>query len=116
MTNVETIPNGAKKSTKFTRKERERAQLLCDAAIKLASSGTRHGVDEDTSVLEYVFDDLTILHCDESPHGFSVDVYDVRNRVMNVHCPENGPISITTFKRGDWERELLSYSPRQQAA
>jgi hypothetical protein len=118
MMNVETIPNGAKKSTKFTRDEREHAQLLCDAAIKLASSGTRHGIDEDTSILEYVFDDLTILHCDESPNGFSVDVLDGRHTVMNVQWQESETLSIVAFRRGDWETELLSHGDmtRQQAA
>ena len=39
--------------------------------------------------------------------GFGLDVWGKVGKVLNVHWNEYGQIEIVSFKRGDWEEEIL---------
>ena len=39
--------------------------------------------------------------------GFGLDVWGKVGKVLNVHWNEYGQIEIVSFKRGDWEDEIL---------
>jgi hypothetical protein len=104
-----------------------RATELCRTSFDLTKGVERKAIS-GYLVSQFNIANLMIW-CTSFPSGaLGVDIWEERaglspqefnkrwHKVFTVHCPENGPISSTTFKRGDWERELLSYSPRQQAA
>jgi hypothetical protein len=40
--------------------------------------------------------------------GFGLDVWGKVGKVLNVHWNEYGQIEIVSFKRGDWEEEILA--------
>ena len=39
--------------------------------------------------------------------GYLLDVYDENGKVFNVHWDNDGNIEIVSFKRGNWEEEIL---------
>jgi hypothetical protein len=43
------------------------------------------------------------------PHlGFGLDVWGTDSKVLNVHWNNEVEIEIVSFKRGDWEQEILN--------
>jgi hypothetical protein len=40
--------------------------------------------------------------------GFGLDVWGKVGKVLNVHWNDYGQIEIVSFKRGDWEEEILA--------
>jgi len=43
------------------------------------------------------------------PHlGFGLDIWGAQGKVLNVEWNDQGEILIVSFKRGDWEEEILA--------
>jgi hypothetical protein len=105
-----------------------RATELCRTSFDLTEGVERRKLS-GRSVSEFRIADLMVwstlrpngslgVHIWEKRAGRSPQEFNERwHKVFTVDCSANRPISITTFKRGDWESELLSIaSDRQQAA
>jgi hypothetical protein len=99
------------------------ASVLCTAAMRLTQSGERKVIG---NIPVMVFDraNLSIWHS-TWPDAVGVDVWisdsGKSRKVLNVRWSEDGEhgeISVISFRRGDWERELLSQVAHvsQQAA
>ncbi len=52
----------------------------------------------------------------ECPNPSGIWTYGQDGEVLNVHWNEEGEIEIISFKRGDWEEEILGAAQVQNAS
>ena len=45
---------------------------------------------------------------------YGVDIWMRHKKVMNIHWKEGQPVEVLSFRRGDWESELLDLSSRER--
>ena len=44
---------------------------------------------------------------------YGIDVWVQHKKVLNIHWQEGEPVEIVSFRRGNWESELLSLGGRE---
>jgi hypothetical protein len=118
MMNVETIPDGANKSTKRERERLERdsmrekrVRLLRASALAIIRGEDDQRFIPDNVLIQY--SERTIYSTDHQVKAMNLEITDLdsKKNLLRVDWSNDDydAILIDSFRRGDWEDEIISH-------